>query len=383
MTGGRIRWVALVAAVSLLGLLPTAGSAAAVDPGPRPMDVAISFDTLPSGLGLELDGVRTPTPYSFVCGQGTGHTLTATSPLSDGRTRHSFRNWTDGLTSPSRTFVCDAAQNFTAVYGTEHAIEVDTHPSGLDVVVDGTISTSPVYLWCAAGTTVDLLAFGFVNGTGARYFFGNWSDRGAQGHAIPCDGPATYIAFYRTQYLISVFTQPEGLEVSIDGETLRSPALLWCDEFTTHALNAATDQPVGATQFRFVRWDDGESASTRTVQCGGSMNYTATFAIVTAPTPAVGVAWTFVLLLLLAILIPVIVAGIALASRRSPPPVQILVSPPHGVSTTAARPSVVPRTCRQCGRAAESDWMFCMGCGAELPRAFPPTPPRPPETHGP
>ncbi len=367
MAGNRVQWTALVLTVSLLGLPPAlAPVAAASDPGPQPTDVVVSFDTLPSGLGLELDGARTPTPHSFVCAQGSGHTLTATSPLSDGRTTHTFRNWTDGFASSTRSFVCDVAQDFVAVYGVEHLIEVDTQPRNLIVIVNGNVSTSPVFLWCAQGATVDLFALDDVNGTLARQFFGNWSDGGAQEHTVLCNGPAVYTAFYRVQYRISVFTQPQGLQVRIDGDPSATPAFFWCEAPTTHRLDAANGQAVGGTEFRFDRWADGESSSTRTIPCDRPTNYTAVYIEATPPTPFVsGAAWPFVVLLALMVLVPLLAAGIATAVRRRRLPARVLV-PARG-GAPPGRPGAVPwRWCPRCGASAEPDWMYCLACGASL-----------------
>ena len=364
--GDRVPWVMIAVAVALLGLLPPSGPAAAIDPGPRPMDVAITFDTLPSGLGLELDGVRTPTPHAFTCAQGTMHTLTAVTPLSTGTTRHSFQNWTDGLTSSSRTFVCDTPQNFTAVYRTEHAITVETRPMGLDIMVNGALSPSPVFLWCTAGTTVDLRALPVTNGTSVRSIFGNWSDGGAPSHGVPCDAPATYTASYRTEYLVSVFSSPWGLEVSIDGAVSRTPVSEWCGESTVHSLSVPQNQVLGGTQLRFQQWEDGVGTSARTFRCDGSRNYTAVFVTVTTPPPTVdGIGWTPGLLLVLAVLISFVVAGVALAVRSTPRRVPIRMPLAYGVAPSGPRPSP-PGSCPRCGTSAEPQWTYCMACGSLL-----------------
>lgn len=370
MAGAAGPWIALGPAAALAALLllliPTAVSGS--DPAPTPMDVQVRIGTVPTNLTVELDGVRRPTPYSFLCPQGTTHFLNATQIARFAFVQYVFTGWTDGNVSPYRTFVCDIAQNFTALHRGEYRVAIGTLPSGLEVVVGGNLTSTPATFWCPAGSTLDLLAFDQQNRTGAMYLFGNWSDGGPPGHPIRCDGPGNYTAAYRTLYLTSVFTEPSGLFVSVDGETFRSPYSFWCDEFTSHTLGAPTDQDLGGAQYRFERWIDGELPGARRITCTGPMNYSAIFVLVSTPLPDGGpvVAWGVLLALILVTVVPFVVAALVLTGRRPSPPVPIPMPLPAGVAPPSARAPEPARFCPQCGQPAEPAWTYCMACGSPL-----------------
>ena len=368
---------ALLGAVLLLVPLPFAvATASADDPAPPPTDVAITIDTSPSGIAVDVDGVLYATPYWFVCPQDSMHFVNATNLSGAGSTRYAFSGWTDGAMSLSRSFVCDAVKNFTATYRTEYSILLNTFPADLRLRVGGDLRIAPVGVWCAAGSSLDVAALSPQADLATRRIFMNWSDGGAAAHSIPCTRPGTYVAGFRSQYLIGVATSPFSFFVQVDNGSYPSPYNFWCDEGSFHTVAVTTVQQGPDGEYDFMRWSDG-GASSHAIPCARPANYTAWFTVTpTSPeplTPGVASYWTFALIVLVLVIVLVVVfavVGALLAtrsSRRGPAMAVMLPPPPIGVpARTATGPSGPPQVCPRCGRAAQADWTYCAACGAEF-----------------
>jgi len=113
--------------------------------------------------------------------------------------------WTDGRGLPFDIYF---ARNpgFPAAIGT-----IDTEPTGLDVVVDGRTSASPVqYAW-SAGTSHTISAPSPQPlGSGARYDWIAWSDGGAETHTITFTGTMDLTALFDTEFLLTVTSTAPG-----------------------------------------------------------------------------------------------------------------------------------------------------------------------------
>lgn len=92
--------------------------------------VAITVDTTPSGLPVQVDGVMVTTPHTFQWTPGTSHTLTALSPVGTGRSRAYFQKWSDGGPQARTISVPGNASRFTAVYTTRHKLARTVVPQG-------------------------------------------------------------------------------------------------------------------------------------------------------------------------------------------------------------------------------------------------------------
>ncbi len=363
----------LLGAVLLLVAAPLAAPAAlAGDLAPAPMNVAVRIDTSPSGIPVEIDGVSQVTPYTLGCVENTTHVANATNVSGGGTTRYRFTGWTDAWPDLSHPFLCDAEKNFTAVYRAEYFVVFNTFPAGLRLVVGGVTRTAPFGAWCQDGTSLDVVAISPQATGGARRVFGNWSDGGAMGHAVPCTGPGNFTASFRVQYLLTVSALWPGLFVQVDNVYYPFRYSDWCDEGTTHWIAVETEQQAPDGDYRFVRWSDLGAAS-HPVTCSRSMNVTAEFVLVTTsppPIPTSPMNWAVVMLAVVLVLILVFVFVAALLVARSsrrraaatmpvPPPGAL---PAHVVWT----PSAPPPACPRCGRSPQGDWTYCPTCGAAL-----------------
>ncbi len=145
-----------------------------------------SFQTMPGGLNLTIDGVALPPPYAFVWGIGTTHTLQAPLQQTDAQGGvWSFSKWDDGTTSASRSLTMPAGSQvlgigMIAMYTGQSRLTVNSTVAGLPVTVDGATCTTPCSLLRPVGTQVDVSAPASVpQGANSRQDFLGWSTNGA------------------------------------------------------------------------------------------------------------------------------------------------------------------------------------------------------------
>jgi len=148
---------------------------------------------------------------------------------------------------------------------------VATTPSGLKVFVDGAlVDDGTVFDW-APGSTHTLRA-PFQGNESTRYYFGNWSDGGAETHTITTSADTTvYIAnFVRQHRVVSATTPAAGGTVGL------SPVV--ADGFYNERSNIGISAtPAGG--FRFVTWSvtPSRSLNPKTVTVRSPLTINATF----------------------------------------------------------------------------------------------------------
>ena len=249
----------------------------------------ITLDTAPTGLQVEVDGTPYGTPYTIDCEPNSTLLLHAPSPQTTADTRYGFVAWSDAG-AQTHAITCSAPETYVATFvPTEYRTVVHTDPQGLQVDVDASPFTTPYTFWCAAGSSPVLTATSPQGAAPTVYVFLQWSDSGAQSHAIACTAPREYTAMYDTQHQVIVGTSPQGLDVLVDGLTGTAPVTVWWSEGSPHTLEAPSPQVIGPTQYVFAAWSDGGPRQ-HTVIASGPGTYTATFAtqhtvtVSTAPT---------------------------------------------------------------------------------------------------
>lgn len=235
----------------------------------------VFLSSTPLGLTLEVDGVPVTTPYVVVCPDGSAVTISVPSPQGGGGTRHQFVSWGDGAPR-NRTVACSPGSTYGATFTTEHEVTVLTAPAGLEVVVGGTASTSPVVQWCPAGSTLSVDVTTPQGSGDVRYVFAGWSDGGARAHQIPCDAPGTYTATFTVEYRVSLDTSPTGLALEVGGQTVTAPHAFWCPAGTGPTVVALSPQGAGDSRQAFSSWTDGGGAS-HAIDCDGPKAATADF----------------------------------------------------------------------------------------------------------
>ena len=131
-----------------------------------PDKVNLTFDTLPSGLTVEIDGISKQTPFVFDQVIGFQHTINAPAQSSGG-IPYDFVSWSDGgaqshpivVPSSNQTYIAEfaatGAQGLVAGYGFEEGSGTTT----ADASANGNTGTISGATWTAAGRYGNALSF--------------------------------------------------------------------------------------------------------------------------------------------------------------------------------------------------------------------------------
>jgi len=145
------------------------------------------------------------------------------------------------------------------------AITIDTSPTGLEVLVDGTGRTAPYSFVCDTASTFDINVTTPQVDDKERFVFGTWSDGGSQGHSILCDSPKNILANFTTEYDITVATNPPNRVFYADDTKYNVNTNFWWEDGSTHWLNVTEIQYVQPkTWYQFTDWSDGKTDPNRT-----------------------------------------------------------------------------------------------------------------------
>jgi hypothetical protein len=233
--------------------------------GIPPATVSITITSSPiTGAGfVKVDGVAITTPATFTWTVGSTHTLEALSPVAGPTgTRYVWTSWSDGGAQTHTYIVPSSSEAVTANYVVQYLLTVTSDhgvPSGAG--------------WYDAGDTAYArLDTGNITIDGTRYLFVNWTGDAtgtnyAASDAIHMDGPKTAIAEWKTQYYLTVRTDPPGV-ATIPGEG-------WYDSLQSVQLTAPT-----VSGYTFNYWDvdgtsQGSGVTTITVVMNASRTATA------------------------------------------------------------------------------------------------------------
>ena len=220
----------------------------------------VTFDTIPTGLTVEIAGMAYATPHNHWFNDSEMYAINTNSPQMGGPgLQYVFSSWSDGGPQSHNVFVTAAGESFVATFTAEHRITVDTNVAGLMVRVNGMDYPAPYQFWCPDGSNPWLEAFGpqYLGVLGERYIWSDWSDSGAQTHQYACTAAATVTANYVMQRAVNITTNPSGFNVIVDGQTFATPAMFWWNDTSVHTIEALDTIPVGANnQYQFVDWSD-------------------------------------------------------------------------------------------------------------------------------
>jgi hypothetical protein len=91
-------------------------------------------------------------------------------------------------------------------------VTITTSPSGRQITVDGTPYTAPqTFNWTPGSSHTIGVSSPQSGGAETRYLFSSWSDGGGQSHSISAPvSPATYTAYFTTQYQLTTSVNPPG-----------------------------------------------------------------------------------------------------------------------------------------------------------------------------
>ncbi len=220
----------------------------------------VAFDTVPSGLVIEINGQPYVTPRNRWFNDSEMYTINAPSPQSGGPgLRYTFSSWSDGGPQSHNVFVTQAGESFIATFTPEYELTVTTNVPGLDVRVNGMNYAAPYTFWCPRWSRPWLEAFDpqYLGVLGERYMYASWSTGAAKTHQHNCSATATVTANYVLQRSVNITTNPAGFNVIVDGMTYATPAQFWWNDTSLHTVEALATIPVGANnQYAFVDWSD-------------------------------------------------------------------------------------------------------------------------------
>lgn len=154
---------------------------------------------------------------------------------------------------------------------------VDTVPPGLQVEVDGVVSTAPVRVPCPQGKNHTVSAPSPQLAGDSRHAWMQWSDAGARTHLVVCTGSLTLVATFATEFLIVLDTDPPGLAFTVDGTEYAGLQQFWWVNGSAHAVEAVSPQDESAGSRRALSsWSDGGQRAHLVISMGPT-NLVATF----------------------------------------------------------------------------------------------------------
>ncbi len=90
-------------------------------------------------------------------------------------------------------------------------ITVQTNPSGLSIVVDDTLYTSPkTFSWQTGSTHMIAVVDTQSGGVGTRYVWSNWNDGGQKIHTVVPNSDTSFLATFTIQYFLTMNTNTGG-----------------------------------------------------------------------------------------------------------------------------------------------------------------------------
>jgi hypothetical protein len=229
----------------------------------------MTLDTNPSGLEVLLSAVQFTAPHSFWCLELSKPWIEAPSPqyLGVSGERYVWKDWSDGGIQ-THQHTCVAAQTVTANFGLERSMNITTNPGGFNVIVDGLPYATPMQFWWddASNHTVEALT-SIPVGANNRYNFSDWSDSGARIHDIWANTSDQLItANYVFQHKLTIQANYPGLSILFDSSPMPLPYVVWCDDGSTHLVDAPSLQGTGDSRYMFDSWSDG-GAQTHVIPC--------------------------------------------------------------------------------------------------------------------
>jgi len=205
--------------------------------------------------------------YSTVVPIGNVTTYTVNN-LTDGQTYYVSVTAYDSSSNESgfSNEVNGAATSPTQTY----AYTLATDPTGLQVMVDGTMYNTPqTFTWVSASSHTLSVLSPQSGSAGTQYGFASWSDGGGQSHTIMAPSSATtYTASFNTQYSLTTSTNPPA------GGAVNPPGLNWYASGQGVSISATAN-----TGYGFSGWTGDLSGSTNpaSLTMNGPKSITANF----------------------------------------------------------------------------------------------------------
>jgi len=213
----------------------------------------VTITTAPPGLEVTVDAMTATAPVSAWWPAGSLHDLSAPTPQGTGDTRSAFALWSDGGPR-THNVTATGPITYTATFGAEHRVVIESSPAGRQAVVDSVLYALPQTFWWLEGSPHSVVAPSPQSvTTGERFVWRSWSDDGGQSHSFVVTGPRVLTATFVQQFFLTLTSAYGGVSCSV--------ASCWYDAGTS-AIARATVLPTGppGVQYRFSGWT-GDNAS--------------------------------------------------------------------------------------------------------------------------
>jgi hypothetical protein len=216
--------------------------------------VAWTFDSVPTGLELVVDGLPSRTPFVRVFPIATPHVVDAPTQPGGVGVRYAWSSWSDGE-AQSHSVVASSAGSLTATFAEEYELTIDSSPGGLDVEVDGSRLSTPASFWVMPGTHSVSVPSPQAGAPGWRYLFSSWSDAGAQTHDVTVTGPTSLSLAFSSQVFLTTTSAVGGVT-----------GAGWYDLGSVATITATGSLSGGVgIRYEFTGWS-GDVASTSTTE---------------------------------------------------------------------------------------------------------------------
>lgn len=284
-----------------------------------PYKTRIILATQPTGLKITLDGTTKITPHSFIAVEGRRRTLGVITPQTYNGKTYKFSGWSQGGSATQTIVVPENDITYTAIFETEP-------PTGSSVAEIDTPIQGTMY---RGGETISYTGSG-IGSQGNAFAAGDftwklefhkpfkivyvWTRTGSSSGSftIPSSGETSPDVFYRliltlsdpngtkktiirdiSPYLssIALATNPTGLKVMLDGQSLTTPYSFSAVEGRKRQLDVISTQTLNGKTYKFSNWSQGGAAAQTITVPENNATYTAVFVeesdIVIGPTATI------------------------------------------------------------------------------------------------
>ncbi len=220
--------------------------------------VAVTMDSVPSGLRISVDGSSYKMPHTFTWQPGSSHTVDASTP-QDGKVRATWTSWSDGL-GISHTIAAPQQGHTKLTAGFSASFLLTMNSSGPGHLTANGESKDQFY---PAGTRVSVDAVPDTRG----YFLGFSRDlSGAQApQTIVMSAPHDVLGQFGVRSVIFIAGNPYSVPVIADGAQYTTPTQFYWIPGSSHTLSYPV-WPIGpGKQAAFKQWLDGSGDNPRTV----------------------------------------------------------------------------------------------------------------------
>ena len=191
-----------------------------------------------------------------------------------------FQNWSDGVTTPTRTINLTTDASLTANYVTFHTLSITSHPSGIPVAITGFGSVQTPYSAQLAQGSYTVTMPTSITIAGANYAFQAWSD----GTTSPTKTvnltadinlQANYTLVIPNNNL-TVQSSPVAVVCTIDGAMATTPITESLVD-GPHTIAVPATVTSGGQPYNFSHWENGATNPARTINLSTDTTIIATY----------------------------------------------------------------------------------------------------------